>query len=71
MLEISRFLPDRANVWVDLGSMYARMNRRADALSALARAVELNPGGRAQLAQNERLAALRSDPEFLRIVGGP
>jgi hypothetical protein len=51
--------------------MYARMSRKTDALSALARAVELNPAGRAQLAQNERFAALRADPEFVRIVGGP
>jgi uncharacterized Ntn-hydrolase superfamily protein len=71
MLDISRFLPDRANVWVELAGMYARMNRRADALSALARAAELNPAGRAQLAQNERFAALRNDPAFIRIVGGP
>jgi uncharacterized Ntn-hydrolase superfamily protein len=70
MLEISRFLPERANVWTDLAGMYARMGDRSEALAALARAVELNPGGRAQIAENPAFEPLRSDAEFRRIVGG-
>jgi uncharacterized Ntn-hydrolase superfamily protein len=68
MLEISGFLPDRANVWTDLASMYLRSNRRADALKAIAQAVELNPTGRAQVAEDARFQTLRADPEFMRIV---
>jgi uncharacterized Ntn-hydrolase superfamily protein len=70
MLEISRFLPDRANVWTDLAAMHARMGGRSEALAALARAVELNPSARAQLAENPAFESLRSDAQFRRIVGG-
>ena len=71
MVEISKFLPDRANVWTDLAGMHARMGHRTEALAALARAVELNPGGRAQLAQNPAFESLRNDAEFRRLLGGP
>jgi uncharacterized Ntn-hydrolase superfamily protein len=71
MLEISRFLPERANVWTDLAGMHARMGNRGEALAALARAVELNPAGRAQIAQNAAFESLRTDAEFRRLVGGP
>ena len=71
MLEISKFLPDRANVWTELAGMYARIGSRSEALSALARAVELNPAGRAQIVQNAAFESLRTDAEFRRIAGGP
>jgi Flp pilus assembly protein TadD len=70
MLEISRFLPDRANVWTDLAAMHARVGGRSEALAALARAVELNPSSRAQIVENPAFESLRSDAQFRRIVGG-
>ena len=71
MVEISRFLPDRVGVWTDLARMHALMGHRAEALNALARAVELNPNGREQMGENPAFESLRGDAEFRRIVGGP
>ena len=62
--------PENDNAWVALANVHLRAGRKADALAALRRAVELNPGNRRQLPRNQNFASLREDPEFRSIVGG-
>ena len=62
-------LPMKDNIWVALASMYLRMDRKADALEAIRRAVELNPANKRQLPRNTNFESIRTDPDFLRIVG--
>jgi hypothetical protein len=45
------------------------MGQKAEALSALRQAVELNPANRKQLLGNRAFEALYKDPDFIRIVG--
>ena len=72
LLELRERIPDNDNVWIALGSLYLKMNRKADALSAVRRAVELNPSNRRKgsggLPRNPAFEALRADPEWLRIM---
>lgn len=67
-------IPRKDNIWIALGSMYLKMGRRADALNAISRAVELNPyntrRGSGGLLRNTSFEALWSDPEWIRIMGG-
>lgn len=60
--------PENDNVWVALANIYLKMGRKADALEAIRRAVELNPGNKRQLSRNKNFESLHKDPEFLRIV---
>jgi len=69
VMQLRDELPTLDNVWVALANMYLRMNRKADALSAIRKAVELNPANKRQLPRNTNFESLRTDPEFLRIVG--
>lgn len=62
--------PGNDNAWVALANVHLRAGRTGEALAALERAVELNPGNRRQLPRNQNFASLHQDPEFLRIVGG-
>jgi uncharacterized Ntn-hydrolase superfamily protein len=55
--------------WVTLANIHLRMGQKADAMSALARAVELNPANKKQLLRNNDFKSLYEDPEFIRIVG--
>ena len=61
--------PMKDNIWVALAAMYLRMDRRADALEAIQKAVELNPANKCQLPRNTNFESIRTDPDFLRIVG--
>ncbi|MBI4538394.1 MAG: DUF1028 domain-containing protein [Gemmatimonadetes bacterium] len=61
--------PENDNAWVALANVYLKMGRKADALSSLRRAVELNPGNKRQLPRNPNFESIRQDPEFRRIVG--
>jgi uncharacterized Ntn-hydrolase superfamily protein len=61
-------IPEKDNVWIALAGMYVKLDRKADALAALAQAVELNPRAKSPLGTNAQFASLRSDPEFQRIV---
>jgi len=62
--------PENDNVWVAMANIHLRSGRRAEALQALARAVELNPGNRRMIPRNQNFASLREDQEYRRIVGG-
>lgn len=50
--------PDNDNAWVMLGAVYVKMNRRADALVAVQRAIELNPANERNLPRNPNFEAL-------------
>lgn len=60
--------PDNDNAWVALASGYLKLDRRDDALAALKRAIDLNPGAKRIVQRNRNFAALREDPEFVRLV---
>jgi uncharacterized Ntn-hydrolase superfamily protein len=61
--------PENDNAWVALANGYLRANRKPDALNALRRAVEINPGQKRTLPTNANFQTIKDDPEFLRIVG--
>ena len=52
--------------------MYLKLGRKADALAAIRRAVELNPSnkrkGSGGLPRNPTFESLRSNPEWIRIM---
>jgi uncharacterized Ntn-hydrolase superfamily protein len=58
------------SAWVALANIHLRMGQKTEAMSALARAVELNPANKKQLPRNHDFEAVYQDPEFIRIVGG-
>jgi uncharacterized Ntn-hydrolase superfamily protein len=55
--------------WVTLANIHLRMGQKADAMSALARAVELNPANKKQLLRNNNFKSVYEDSEFIKIVG--
>lgn len=57
------------NAWVALAGMLIELGRAEDALVALERAVELNPGRRRTLPRDDAFESVRDDPRFLRIIG--
>lgn len=61
--------PDNDNVFVALAGVYLKMNQKKDALDALRKAVELNYGNKRMIPRNPAFDALKSDPEFQKIVG--
>jgi len=70
--ELRDRIPENDAVWIALAGMYIRMDRKADALNAIQKAVEINPynartmnGG---LPRNETFAPLRSEPQWVRIM---
>lgn len=72
LLELRDRIPEYDRIWIALAGAYIRMDRRADALAAIARAVEINPynarpmsGG---LPMIDTFESLRSDPEWIRIM---
>jgi uncharacterized Ntn-hydrolase superfamily protein len=74
VLDLRDQIPEKDNVWIAAGAMYLKMGRRDDALDAIRRAVEINPystrRGSGGLPRNATFAALWSDPEWIRIMGG-
>lgn len=75
LLELRDKIPTTDAVWIALGGMYLKMGRKADALGAVRRAVELNPynkrRGSGGLPRNATFESLRSDPEWIRIMSQP
>jgi len=64
----SRRSPENDNAWVMLARVQIRLGRRAEALAAVRRAVELNPANKRQLPKDPTFESVRDDPEFLAIV---
>jgi uncharacterized Ntn-hydrolase superfamily protein len=62
--------PTNDNAWVALANIHLQMGQKTEALSALGRAVELNPANKKQLLRNSAFETLYMDPAFLKIVGG-
>jgi uncharacterized Ntn-hydrolase superfamily protein len=60
--------PTNDAAWVTIATIHLRLRDKAQALAAIARAVELNPANKKQLLRNRDLEALFADPEFIRIV---
>jgi len=62
--------PTNDSAWVALANIHLQMGQRGEALSAIGRAVELNPANKRQLQSNKAFEALFKDPDFLKIVSG-
>lgn len=62
--------PGNDEAWVVFAATELAVGRKASALDALRRAVELNPANARQLPKNRDLEPLFADPEFKKIVGG-
>ena len=60
--------PELDGVWVALANIHLRMGAKAQALQALAKAVELNPANRRQLPLNPNFKAILDDVEFKRLT---
>ena len=60
--------PDNDNAWVALASGYLKSNRKVDALAALKRAIEINPGAKQAVQRSTNFSGLRDDPGFLQLT---
>lgn len=60
--------PENDNAWVAIANIHLRAGRKTQALEAVRRAVELNPGNKRQLPRNSNFQSLTSDAAFLAIV---
>ena len=61
--------PAADNIWVSMGQIHLLAGRKTEALAALRKAVEMNPWNKGQLRRDARFDAIKTDPEFVRIVG--
>src|SRR5207237_4520640 len=61
--------PENDNAYVALANINLKMNQKEDAMNALRKAVELNPGNKRQLPKNQNFKDILSDTDFKRIVG--
>jgi uncharacterized Ntn-hydrolase superfamily protein len=61
--------PTNDAAWVTMANIQLRMGKKADAMEAVARAVELNPANKKQLLRNDAFKAVYTDPAFVAIVG--
>ena len=61
--------PENDNVWVSMAAILVEAGREDLAFDALERAVELNPGRRRTLQNDDNFESIREDPRFLSIVG--
>src|SRR5215471_7526501 len=61
--------PTNDSAFVTLANIHLQMGQKAEALAALAKAVELNPANRRQLQGNKAFETLYKDADFLKIVG--
>jgi uncharacterized Ntn-hydrolase superfamily protein len=60
--------PEMDIVWVALANIHLRMNAKADALKAVAKAIELNPANKRQLPLNPNFKSLLDDAEFKKLT---
>jgi uncharacterized Ntn-hydrolase superfamily protein len=68
-LAAQKLSPENDEAWVVFAATELAAGRKASALDALRRAVELNPANTRQLPKNRNLEPLFADPEFKKIVG--
>jgi uncharacterized Ntn-hydrolase superfamily protein len=55
--------------WVTIANIQLRMGQKAEAMAAVAKAVELNPANKKQLLRDDDFKGVRDDPAFIKIVG--
>lgn len=60
--------PTNADTWYDLASYFALAGKKAEALTALAKAIELNPRHKRTARTDKDLDSLRGDPEFEKLL---
>src|SRR5262249_32911425 len=60
--------PNNDNAWVALANVHLKGGRKAEALAAIARAIELNAANRRQIPRNRNFESLLNDPEFKRLT---
>jgi len=60
--------PTNDNAQVALANIHLKAGRKADALAAIAKAIDLNGANRRQLPKNRNFESLLNDPEFKRLV---
>ena len=60
--------PNNDNAWVALANIHLKAGRKADALSAIGKAIELNAANRRQIPKNRNFEPLSNDPEFKRLI---
>ena len=61
--------PTSDNALLAIARIQLQLGAKSEALSAIRRAVELNPNNKKQIPLNKDFAPLSGDPEFLAIVG--
>lgn len=61
--------PTNDNALVTIARIHLQMGHKAEALTALKQAVEMNPSNKNQLKANRQFESLYNDPEFMAIVG--
>jgi uncharacterized Ntn-hydrolase superfamily protein len=54
--------------WVRIADIHLRMGQKAEAMAAVAKAVELNPANKKQLLRDDDFKAVRDDPAFRALV---
>ncbi|UCD65231.1 MAG: DUF1028 domain-containing protein [Candidatus Zixiibacteriota bacterium] len=69
MERAAELAPDYAEVHYDLACIRLAVKRRAEAMTALQRAIALNPKLATQAAVDDDLEGLRGDPEFEKLTG--
>ncbi len=60
--------PERADAWHRLAQAYSRIGRKADALAALGKAVDLGYSDLESLRTDSHMDSLRTEPEFQKIL---
>jgi uncharacterized Ntn-hydrolase superfamily protein len=60
--------PTSDNAWIALASGHLRKGQKAEALTALARAIELNPNNKPRLRNNQNFQSIHQDADFLRLT---
>ncbi len=68
--KLVRLQPDNATAHYNLGCSLALVKRKADALRALRRAIELGYNDRRWMEEDPDLAGLQKSPEFLAMLAG-
>lgn len=61
-------VPENDNAWVALANIHLKAGRKADALAAIAKAIELNAANKHQLPKNRNFESLLDDAEFKRLT---
>jgi uncharacterized Ntn-hydrolase superfamily protein len=54
--------------WVRIADIHLRIGQKAEAMAAIAKAVELNPANKQQLLRDDGFKAVRDDPAFRALV---